>query len=583
MAKFPTTLPPPPRYLSRRQQRETVEEHEAAQEAIELTTWKRIHDETLSAALLEAQEAPDEPSAAEIFDKASAKVASVKSTSIRVQNAYAQFVEGSMAGWGDRFARQAKGIKEKNLFDQSEQNIEAYTRSGNLEEAAKAIEFRSLRFPELRAKGEQQIAELPATSAVWGVRNAMADGDVALAQTLIEQARQVSSLTVEQKEDLNKMEGAIGRAEREQKDVWMSELTGQAIDARNLPAAEKHAKMEELRALLVENAANFPAASIREMNGFLDRMSSEKPVVSDPIIKSDLVDKALQLRDDSPEREVTLLRRELDESLVRGEISNEDYEGLRLSVTKRGERIDKAASDMINLVAQSARERGINDIADLKWQLRQAAKKNDWTPEQIYVEGRKMLPAWRDRPQPAKEIYTPLQINRVFGALKIGGYRDPTSGAIVTWRDDEWSTAWEKAVAFATLYLHGDDASLERAMQKIKQRYPEANVEPGKVSVPWASLPDEVKQQDLDMLRKAKRVPWQNTWFSGGVYEPVSGWSKEAVAKAKEKGMTLAKFSTWLSETGQIRMVPAPESLEGWEDLTADQQAELKRLWEQSR
>jgi len=239
---------------------------------------------------------------------------------------------------------------------------------------------------------------------------------------------------------------------------------------------------------------------------------------------------------------------------MRGQISNTDYESLRQSIAKIGERVDKATSDAIDAVVQSGKERwNINDLADLKWQLSQKAKKEEWTPEQIWVEGGKMLPSWKDREQPAEEIYTPEHINMVYGALQIGSYRDPTSGAIVPWIDDAWSQAWEKAVAYATINLYGNDAAMARAMEIIQQRYPGANIEAGKVSVPWASLPLGVKQSDFDMLRKQRFAPW----YSTSVYEPVEGWPKEAVAKAKEEDMTLAKFSNWMAEQGQLRMVPA--------------------------
>lgn len=162
---------------------------------------------------------------------------------------------------------------------------------------------------------------------------------------------------------------------------------------------------------------------------------------------------------------------------------------------------------------------------------------------------------------PAEELYTPEKINMVYGALQIGGYRDPTTGQIVQWvtdkeaKEGKWTYAWEKAVAYATLNLYGNDAAMARAMEIIKQRYPEANIEPGKISVPWASLPEEIKQKDFNMLREHRKLA---PWYSTSTFVPIGGWSREALKKAKDEDMTLAKFSNWLSEQGQIRMVPAP-------------------------
>jgi len=527
---------------------------EAAKNAIELTTLKRQADETMLSALRDAEEAPDEESAAKIREAAEAGVFKLQAKNIRVQNAFSAHVEESLAGWKDRFAQQAKAIKEKRLFDQSEINVRRFVEAGRVDEAAKQLEIRRVAFPELGAQIDEEIRNLPMTSAIAQASGALAGGDLQGARGFIEQARKLP-LSVEQKESINKLEGVIERGEQQRRDAWLSEMVGQAIAARSLPSEEKYAKVEELRKMLVQNTAMFPAETIREMHRFLDGILAGRTVKSDPKIKSDFIDAALQIRDDTPESEVKAFLNRLDTALTVGQtLSDEDYESLRLMVAKRGDRTDKATADMLDAVTESAKQRGINDLADFKWQLSQDAKKNNWTPEQVWTEGSNRIPAWKDAPSLA--IYTPAHVQGVFGDIKIGGRILPGNppGVITFWQDDTKSKAWEKAVAHALVNLEGDQANLDQAMRLIKEKYPEAEIVPGQVSVPWTSLPEEVKRRDFEALSKAK-VTGGWIWKS---YEPVGGWTQDQITKAHEEGMTPEKFGAWLREKGQIRMVPAP-------------------------
>ena len=95
-----------------RSQRETVEEHEAAQNAIEFATMKRQADEIINKALRASEDAPDEQSAAAIRKSVTQVLYSIKSKNIRVQNAYSEYIEGALASYEDREARQRKAINK---------------------------------------------------------------------------------------------------------------------------------------------------------------------------------------------------------------------------------------------------------------------------------------------------------------------------------------------------------------------------------------------------------------------------------------------------------------------------------------
>ncbi|MBA7566916.1 hypothetical protein ES708_08615 [subsurface metagenome] len=532
-----------------REQLETVEEHRTAQNAIEFATMRRQYDETMNAALSSAAEAPDEESSQAILDQAMQAASKLQSKNIRVQNAFSAHLEGTMAGWTERFARQAKAAQEKRTHDQGLQEYDAALDAGDLVGAVKITEHLKTIEPENASIYDKMAADAPSASALRQVRGAIAEGNLQGARGFVEQARKLP-LTVEQKVDIARLKKSVERGEQDQKDAWLSDMVGQAIESRNLPESEKFAKMEELRAALAANAANFPAASVREMYGFLKSMESEKPVVSNPVIKSDLVDRALQLRDDTPESEVAAFRRELDESLVRGDISNEDYESLRLSATKRGERTDKAASDAIDAVVQSGKERGINDLADLKWQLSQAAKKNKWTPEQIWNEGGNMLPAWKDRPQPPEPEEPPFteeSILKMIGMLERGGrYIDPKTKEVFPFPS-------ARAVrAFVLEFGPEWYIRAPRALEIIRRDWPLSF---------WKYQTDEEKAATLERARDLKSAFWDSTVLEGDITEGHREMAVEIAPSGPVTPEQVQEFEEYLDTTGKIfpkPVVPAP-------------------------
>lgn len=354
-------------------------------------------------------------------------------------------------------------------------------------------------------------------------------------------------LSVEQKEDLARLKKPVERGEQDQRDAWLSDLAGQAIAARDLPEGEAFVKIESLRAALVENAAKFSPASVREMNSFLDGLLSKKPVVSDPVLKSELVDRALLLRDDTPTSDVAVVRGLLNDALIRKRISNEDYESLRLLVTKRGERVDKAASDTIDAVAQSAAETWqITNIADFKWQLAQAAKKNEWTPEQIWVEGSKMLPTWKDRPQPvepAKPPFTEESILKMEGILERGGrYIDPKTKEVVPF------TSARQVRDFVLEF--GPEWYIRAlcVLEIIKRDWPLSF---------WNYQTDEERATTLELARNLDSAFWDGTVLEGDITE---GHREVAVEIAPSGPVTpkqVQEFERYLDTTGQI--FPKPE------------------------
>lgn len=492
-----------PRVVDRRQL-ETVEEHEAAQAAIEFATMKRQADELLSAALRQASEAPDDATSDALFSSAEQTISKIASRNPRVQNAFTAHIEGSLAGWQERFARQRQAINRQNLLDQSEQNYEAALERGDLEESGKALLMQTKVFPERGALNEKRFADIPTTSALLRMRRALAernaDAVTAAADTLDE-----STMTVEQLEERNKILRLSERDVQEGQEAWLSDLAGKAIAARNLPTGERHAAIGDLRAALIESAHLFPASSVREMSGFLDRMEAQEAIISDPVIKSDLLDESLQLRDDTPETVAADLRRRLDEHLVKGDISNEDYETLRTSLTKRSERPDKAMADMVDQVVDSARETyQITDLADFKWELTKAIKKSGWTPEEAWKMGHEIASAWVDKP---KRLFTAKEITEAMG--KVRAQRETAT------REIENAT---EAIRFLERTFGEDWQTIAPgAVELIGDIYPDAAKAFEAAGVPhvkWADL--DVGSQQRDMMDLRDQFPQTWGWWTSG-------------------------------------------------------------------
>jgi len=168
---------------------ETLEAHEAAEDAINLATFRRRHDETMAAAFTQASDAPDEKAARKILDKAALSVSAIESDNPRIQHAYAAYYESAQAQWGDRFARQAKAIKDKQVNDRAWIEIDAAYDKGDVAGAVKMMEYLKVREPENIPRLEQEQADAPFKSAERRAFRDIHSGDLDRAQRAVQELR----------------------------------------------------------------------------------------------------------------------------------------------------------------------------------------------------------------------------------------------------------------------------------------------------------------------------------------------------------------------------------------------------------
>ena len=263
-----------PSSLAARQQRETLEEHEAAQATIEFAAMRRQADTVLADALRQSQEADDKTADA-VFASAVGAVGKIQSGNIRVQNAFSAHTESMLAGWQERYAQQRTGIRRQNLLDASEGEYEAALREGDVDTARATLMVQSKAFPEREEANRIRFRETAGESALYRVRDALAEGRLDDASLAGEGARSLT-LTLEQKEHLAKLEDTIGRGRAEARVQGQGELLAQATAARNLPAAARRAACDELRAMVP--ALGFSPGDARATYNFIDNIEKGEPV-----------------------------------------------------------------------------------------------------------------------------------------------------------------------------------------------------------------------------------------------------------------------------------------------------------------
>ena len=312
MAKFPSarTARPPQGHLRRGRQRMTLEEGEAAQDAIELAMWKRFHDETMGAALLQAADAPDDKAARGIFDRAATGVSSIKSENPRVQNAYGLFVQGTQAAWGNRFARQAKAIKDQQTHDQGVLNVQAEIEGGNALGAATAYQHLITREPEKRVLYERGIADIEYDIAVSAASRQVRSGDPAQMRQGIAALRGVSrtGLREEQVIALAKLQGI---AERQEKELAGQAMVGYLVAANKAAALsplERHAEIERLKPLIAQYYRYRTPEEARATMNWLNAIDKGEAFKTDPTAELE-ADRAIRtLNADSTVRETAAVR-----------------------------------------------------------------------------------------------------------------------------------------------------------------------------------------------------------------------------------------------------------------------------------
>jgi len=550
-----------------KRQLETAEEHEAAQSAIELASLRRQADEIFDAAYRQAAEAPDEKAAQSILDKAVQAASGLKSENVRVQNAFSEHLEGSLAGQEERFANQANEIRRKNLFEKSEQTIQFHIEKGGLENAATEIALQSKAFPELSAKNEQRIADLPATSVFVRAAKQIDSDDPRQIQEGIDALEGMDAVglrgeLVEQRHKLlSAGQQQLAFLQKENYDAAIAQIDELAT-LEDASPAERLRRNAELRQSIMDQVSSDRISGVQGRTALnylrtLENQWRQPQQHADPVLLYEAYDRILgtnrEMTEDQWQENVEWFRTNMAGlGMEAGTLYKQLHEQHNASDSGTGTFVRRVA---VERGLDSAEETLLGRVVLDRMREAQEATGKAPSPQEVYGMVTEAAVAIQAGKETRREVYTSAHVQNVFADLRIGGRIVPGDplGGVKLWQDDEESKAWEKAVAHALVNLEGDEANLLRAMTIIKQKYPEAEIEPGKVSVPWTSLPEETKKRDFEALAKAK-VTGGLIWKS---YEPVGGWTQEQIAKAHESGMTPEKFGTWLREKGMVRMVPS--------------------------
>jgi len=406
-------VPKRPRPPIDRAQMETLEEHEAAQNAIEFATLKRQADETMFAALREAENAPDEEGASKILEAAKAGVFGLKSKNVRVQNAFSAHVEGSLAGWGERFARQAQASKEKRIYDKGMQEYDAALDADDPLGAMKATQYLRVIAPEDSAIFDEMDANVESESALRQVRGALADGNYASARELAEKARGVLR-SVKQREELAKLEGVIGRATKEQTAQAQTELLVRADKAASLPPPERYAEIERIKATYAQTGAS--PEEIRATFNWLDAIAKGEAFAVDPQAEIEANDIIQGLDADSTPQENTEARDKI--LALEPRLGPRTYDFIK----ELGTRLETAKTYAVNaavddLVARGVIDKSYADVLRREVEKYINAQTGPFDPGKVYAFAAGLAATLPEEARPEAK-HPPVELSNILGQLK---------------------------------------------------------------------------------------------------------------------------------------------------------------------
>jgi len=406
-------VPRRPRPIVPREERETLEEHDAAQAAIEFATLRRQADETMNAALREAEEAPDESSASKILEVAKAGVFKLQSKNIRVQNAFSAHVEGSLPGWEDRFARQTKAAGEKRIHDKGLQEYEAALDAGDLVGAVKITEHLKTIEPENASIYDKMASDAPNASALRQVRRAVAEGNLGGAKASIEEARKLE-LSVEQKEDLKTLAGVVDRGERERVSQGRVELLTEADKTTGLPDVERFMAIEQIKARYAQIAES--PEDLRATFNWLDSIAEGKPFKVDPQAEIEANDIVRTLTADSTPQENAEARDKILALAPR--LGPRAYDFIK----ELGTRLDTAKTYAVNaavddLVARKVIDKFYADVIRRQVEKHINEDKGPFDPWKVYSFTAGLAVMVPEEARPEAKL-PPVELSNILGQLK---------------------------------------------------------------------------------------------------------------------------------------------------------------------
>jgi len=546
MPKFPgtPTAPPPPRYRRPGRERETLEAHEQARDAIDLATFRRIHDETMSQALMEAQSAPDEKTAASILDRASASVAAIKSNSIPVQNAYAAFYESSQAGWGDRFARQAKAISDKQTHDKGMLNVQSAIEAGDEAGAAAAYQLLAVHEPESRELYKAEIPKLRFNIDYTQASKGVNSGDPVQIQQALDALNTMSKKgwTVEQTTAWNQLvKGGQTELENRQTDTY-KEMHGLVYDAETaetapgrLAALDKAGKA--IAQALASKAIN-PAHAVTLQN-HLDALKGSANLTN-PSVEAQAWKVLYDGRLTAEQKEEWFW----DHSSELGKALPVVMKALQEVKEKA---ISESATATVNrLMVDHPMDN--KDETDMRRYLHDELVKVELPPEQMYARAAALLTVkMGDRPSSA--VYSKDHLGDVHGVVIRGGQLIDKDGHTVPWADarefydymlglDGLGPQWHKELP----------AAREKAIEKW----------------PMAFRNYATEKEQVAMMDRARKAPASlvSFWpFNGAIEADITDVIRAEAIRISPKGPITpaqnAEFGRALEELG-VALPPPP-------------------------
>lgn len=549
MANFPgtPTAPPPPRFQRRPRWPEAFEQQEAARDAIDLATFRRIYDETMDAALLSARDAPDPESAGKIFNQASSRVSSIESTRPGVQQAYARFYEGAQARYRDAFARQAAAIKDKRTHDQGVLNYQAAIESGKPLEAATALEHLKIREPENIALYERQGADIPFDISFTSASKQINSGDP------VEIRRGVEALQSMPKKGWRKEQVAAwnqlvkaGQAELEsrQNDNYKAlhepifEMDAAATDLEFYKARDKAAKA-------IEDAEASGAINAQQALALRDhwRTHQKGEAKPDPRVEAQ---GWTMIQDPAQDRAV------VDAWLWdhATELGTRLPDLVKANAIERNEREDYDSQAAVS-VAVARFEMDSNDEAAFRRMEFYELNGKGFTAEEKHARAMAdavtfMTARPPKPPEPPTGPFTELRKQQVLGALISGGSRiDSETGETIPWSGTR--ELYDYLLGPKGL---GPEWYLvsPRTLRVVLRRAPLAF---------WHFQSDKEKAATLDRVRKLKQAFWDGTVLEADITE---GDREVAVETAPSGPITPSQvraFEDYLDDTGTPFPKPA--------------------------
>jgi len=527
------TTPPPPRPRRRPRWPEAFERREAAQDAIDLAAFRRIHDETMSAALLGARDAPDEESARASFDRASSQVSAIESTRPGVQQAYARFYEGAQARYADAFARQAAGIKDKQSLQRGKLEVAAAIDRGEEAEAVKLYEYLKVIDPGNIPLYEQGQVDVPFDTLHTFAAKAIDSDDPAQVRQAIEvlQGMDTVNLRAEQLESRHKLLRA-GQRELDYRQSQNADALYAGLlkmDVESQSPLEHHKASEELNQAIqksVKSGAIDPhhAITLQAARRSSDaRFERGIAVKTDPVTQGEAEDMLLGISTATSDEEFARTRKWLlDHALELGPSYNE--------YVKRFNNQRKEPPDSLKAIIDIAMARlniAPEERAPFIQLIVAKTKGKDLGAAEMFALVAEEEMVWRA----AHRAFPPAKLANLLGYLETGTRFIGPMAVLSEIRNRKEAIDLIYQEGWFDVRLRPEERAQIRAVLDVKYAF-------GDEELPLH--PSET-----------------------GALEPTGG------------GRLDLRGEPVVPQAG-------PESLEGWENLTPEQQAELKRRWGQS-